>query len=318
MTSAGAQEHCPDCGRAVQPGADLCSCGFPLMFLRQDEPERAVLKPSRRPAQDDDTDELPVVEAPALRRVHEPAVLDDLPPDGLVCAGCHEVNPSSRTWCAHCGAALRVRSEPVQPVVAPPPRARRRALLLGSAALVLLVVAAGLGSWVLSRDGTPDPSEVGPLSIGAVQASATAGPSTDNAGNPVTYVGDHVKDGDPTTAWRVDGPGVDAWLDLPLDGERTVTEVALIPGYAKDDPVLQQGQTSDRFQENGRVTSVRWVFDDGDSHVQDISSPTRDWARSPLDEPVTTRTVRLVVEQSQAGTREKPTTAISEVQVTGR
>ena len=94
--------------------------------------------------------------------------------------------------------------------------------------------------------------------------------------------------------------------------------MALVPGYAKDDAVLQQGQTSDRFQENGRVTRVRWVLDDGASHVQDIPSPTRDWARSTLDEPVTTRTVRLEVEQSPAGTREKPTTAISEVQITGR
>lgn len=316
MTSAGAQEHCPDCGRAVQAGADLCSCGFPLMFLRQEEPERAVLKPSRRPAQDDDTDELPVVEAPPLARPPDPAPLLLEPElDGLVCASCDEVNPVTRTWCAQCGAALRVRSAPAELAPAPVPRPRRRVLLVGTATAIVLVAAAGVGAWVLGRE---DAADAAPLPIGPVSASATADPAPDNAGNQVTYVADHVRDGNPATAWRVVGAGVGAALELPLDGERTVTEVALIPGYAKTDPVRRQGQTSDRFTENGRVTRVRWEFDGGRAHVQDIPSPTRDWARSTLEEPVRTASVRLVVEQSRAGTRRGPTTAISEVQVVGR
>ncbi len=317
-----AQEHCPDCGRAVEAGADLCACGFPLMFLRQDEPQRAVLAPSRRPAQDDDTDELPVVDAPVLSRppTAELPIPLEAAADGLACASCGEVNPTSRTWCAQCGAALRVRSEgaPVPPA-APRRGPSGRVLLLGAGAVVVLLAAAGVGTWVLAREDVPDAAEVGPLRIGQVTASATASPGVDNAGNEVSYVGDNVADDDVTTAWRVDGGGEQAELELPLDGERTVTQVALVPGYAKTDPVLRDGQTSDRFQENGRVTRVRWVFDDGTVHEQDIPTPTRDWARSTLAEPVRTASVRLVVEQSQTGTRRRgQTTAISEVEVVGR
>ena len=54
-------EHCPDCGRAVPPGVEVCACGYPLMFLRQDKPGGRPQAESA-PGGGDDTDELPVVE----------------------------------------------------------------------------------------------------------------------------------------------------------------------------------------------------------------------------------------------------------------
>ena len=318
------QLHCPDCGRPVEPGADLCACGFPLMFLRQDEPAEAVLKPSRRPGdEDDDTDELPVTAAPAAPLTPSTVSSAPLagPVDGVVCTSCDEVNPPSRTWCAQCGAALRERRDPtaVLPAV-PAPRARRTGLLVGGAAAVVLALAAGgVAAWVLSNDGnTSGRTPARPLKITGATASKTAGASEDNLHKRTTYEAVNVTDGNPATAWRTDGQGVDVTLVLPLGGEHTVTEVALIPGFAKTDPVRERGQTSDRFQENGRVTEVRWEFDDGVTVHQGIPNPTRDWTRKTLDKPAKTTTVRLVIKASEAGTRKGRTTAISEVQVIGR
>ena len=323
MTSANRQAHCPDCGRPVEAGADLCSCGFPLMFLRQEEPEAAVLKPSRRPAEDsDDTDELPVVEAPPPRLAPSaaPSAVAAAALDGLVCASCEEVNPSSRTWCAHCGAALRERRDPTEVLLASPaPRPRRRALLVAGAAAAVVVVAAGGAALALRgeddpRDRTVEDVEVGPLAIRTVTPSATGSPSIDSAERPVTFGGDNLHDGDTTTAWRVENDGKDVELVLTLDGEKTVSRVGLVPGYAKTDETSKV----DRFEENGRVTLVSWEFDDERPQEQVISRPTRDWAWLTLDEPVVTTTVTLVIEASQPGTRKDRTTAISEVQVVGR
>lgn len=323
---SGSAGHCPDCGRPVEPEASLCACGFPLMFLRQEEPEAAVLKPSRRPAEDsDDTDVLPVFEPPPRAVAPPPAPsvpVASAPADGLVCAGCDEVNPISRTWCAHCGAALRERRDLTEVLPTPlAPRPRSRALLVGGVIAAMLVVGGGAAlaaaSW---RDedkegGTEEPhTDAGALTVTEVVASATGRPSKDDSGQPVPFVDDNVVDGNPTTAWRVEGAGKQVRLVLTLDGERAVTRVGLIPGYAKTDSKSH----ADRFEENGRVTGVSWEFDGGLSRSHVIARPTREWAWLPLDEPVRTKTVTLVLEESQPGTREGRTTAISEVAVIGR
>jgi len=92
-----------------------------------------------------------------------------------------------------------------------------------------------------------------------VQASATAPDSQDAAGNPVTFDASNAVDGDPTTAWRMPGDGVGEYLVLTFDRRVHVEEIAMIPGYAKVDPI----DGADRFLQNGRVQSADFEFSDG-------------------------------------------------------
>jgi hypothetical protein len=91
------------------------------------------------------------------------------------------------------------------------------------------------------------------------EASATAPDSVDDAGNPVDYDPANVLDGDPSTAWRVEGSGQGEMVAIELPAPAHITEVGLIPGYAKTDPTTGK----DRFGENRRIREVRWHFDDG-------------------------------------------------------
>jgi hypothetical protein len=86
------------------------------------------------------------------------------------------------------------------------------------------------------------------------EASATAPDSVDDAGNRVDYDPANVLDGDPSTAWRVEGSGRGEMVAIELPAPARVTEVGLIPGYAKTDPTTGK----DRFGENRRVRQVRW------------------------------------------------------------
>jgi hypothetical protein len=91
------------------------------------------------------------------------------------------------------------------------------------------------------------------------EASATAPDSVDDAGNPVDYGPANVLDDDPSTAWRVEGSGQGEMVAIELPAPAHITEVGLIPGYAKTDPTTG----TDRFGENRRIREVRWHFDDG-------------------------------------------------------
>ncbi len=66
-------------------------------------------------------------------------------------------------------------------------------------------------------------------------------------------------DGDPSTAWRVEGSGLGAAVGIRLPAPARITQVGLIPGYAKIDPA----SGTDRFAENRRIRAVRWHFSDG-------------------------------------------------------
>jgi hypothetical protein len=92
-----------------------------------------------------------------------------------------------------------------------------------------------------------------------VEASATAAPSTDASGNPVTFDAGNVVDGDRTTAWRVDGDGVGATLTFTFDRPVHLTAIGVVPGYAKVDPANQVN----RFFQNRRVTAARYSASSG-------------------------------------------------------
>ena len=89
-----------------------------------------------------------------------------------------------------------------------------------------------------------------------------------------------------------------------------LTEIALIPGYAKVDPF----DGTDRFFENRRVLAAHAVFDDGSSVPMTFrESPTLQ--PTPVD-AVTTRVVIVIDQTSAHGGRDF--TAVSEVTFQGR
>lgn len=127
---------------------------------------------------------------------------------------------------------------------------------------------------VRSVVGTP---ETAPLSTSGTQVSlAAAGadctypPSVDGNNQPVTYEPQKAVDGDPTTAWRCPGAGGHT---IELHGVGQVTDLGVIPGYAKVDPATGVN----RFTDNHTVTQVVWRLRQGPNTfqiVEDIPNPT--------------------------------------------
>jgi hypothetical protein len=149
------------------------------------------------------------------------------------------------------------------------------------------------------------------LSTGAAaSASSTAPDNVDAAGNPVSYSADNMVDGDPQTAWRMPGDGRGETVTLTLAGAAHLTQIGLIPGYAKVDP----SNGIDRFPENRRVREVRWRFDDGTTVEQRFSdSPRMQW--TAVD--VTTSSVTIELLSSRPGDPDHDYLPISEVSIVG-
>jgi hypothetical protein len=100
----------------------------------------------------------------------------------------------------------------------------------------------------------------------------------DGAGDTTSYEASHLLDGDPTTAWRMDGDGTGAVLTFTLDTGRPIATLGLINGYAKTDPATGE----DRYAENRRITHVTWIVGgraieeslvDGSRQMQVVSFP---------------------------------------------
>ncbi|RBY80262.1 hypothetical protein DQ239_04120 [Blastococcus sp. TF02-09] len=142
---------------------------------------------------------------------------------------------------------------------------------------------------------TAAPPVAGPLLPVSVTASCSAPPAVDAAGAPVTFDPANTLDGVGGTAWRCAGSAVGQRLVFDFGRPVVVSSVALVPGYAKTDPV----DGTDRFGENRTVTAVAWGFDTGAVHRQDVAAPSRDLAEAPLDQPVTT--TRVVLEIAGTG-----------------
>jgi hypothetical protein len=155
-----------------------------------------------------------------------------------------------------------------------------------------------------------DPVET--LVLTSADASCTAEPSVDAAGETVTYEPAAAIDADAETAWRCDGDGSGVTLDLTLGQKATVSQVGLIPGYAKTDPV----DGTDRYAENRRISEVTWTFDDAKSVTQrfDTSADNRSLQSTSVPD-VETRVVGITIEASAAAARN--TVAISTIQVEG-
>jgi serine/threonine protein kinase len=144
----------------------------------------------------------------------------------------------------------------------------------------------------------------------AVTASSAAPPGVDSSGSEIRYEPELAVDGDPSTAWRTPGDGVNEALVITLDTARRVTELGLLPGYAKIDPF----DGSNRFLENRRVRRARFSFSDGSAlEVTYAEVPVVQY----IDVDVVTTTVAVEVLETTTNPA-RDFTAISEVEIVGR
>jgi hypothetical protein len=142
-------------------------------------------------------------------------------------------------------------------------------------------------------------------------ASAWAGDGVDACGSPTAYRPDLAVDGREDTTWRVDGSGVGQRLEMALGGPRTITEVGLLPGYAKVDPC----DGTDRFTQNRRVVAVTWTI--GDQTVEQRVDPDRAEIQSiPVEGSLVVDAVVLEITETTSGDRDFA--AVSEVRIAGR
>jgi hypothetical protein len=142
-------------------------------------------------------------------------------------------------------------------------------------------------------------------------ASATAPGNVDGAGNQTSYEAGNLLDDDPATAWRVEGNGRGVTITLTLPVPAHLTEVGLIPGYAKIDPA----SGTDRFTQERRISRVRWRFDDQTSVTQELVDAP-ELQRTTVD--VDTTSVMLeIVRTGAPGDADFDYTAISDISLTG-
>ncbi|HEU4511506.1 MAG TPA: hypothetical protein VFR87_00215, partial [Nocardioidaceae bacterium] len=179
-------------------------------------------------------------------------------------------------------------------------RRRPRVAALAGLALVLVVGAFGIGR-MFADDGMTTGSGAGEseptgtdgqqayegavraVRVASASATCQSAGSVDAAGNPVTYEPAKAHDSDLTTAWRCDGTGIGQALTLELPQQTSLSEVGLVPGYAKTDPA----NGVDRYAENNRITRVRWRFEDGTTFVQRMSADPDDRSMRTMRIPVT-------------------------------
>ena len=109
-----------------------------------------------------------------------------------------------------------------------------------------------------------DSEQVASLMPTQVKVGCQAAQTTDDAGNPVTYVPEQMSDGKMNTAWRCNGNGVSQVVTFEFPAGATIVEVGLVNGYAKVDPA----SGAQRYGEYRRITKVTWTFANGTSFQQ--------------------------------------------------
>ncbi|HEX5993684.1 MAG TPA: hypothetical protein VFY84_00945 [Jiangellales bacterium] len=193
--------------------------------------------------------------------------------------------------------------------------------VLGAAALVGFVAGGVFGSLSFGpaadaspADRTGGPTATAPVALTVTDASCQREPRRDAAGNEVDYRPEYAVDDDTQTGWQCQGDGAGETLDLDLGGTARVTQVGLIPGYAKVDPHDRR----DWYPLFRRLTEVIWHFDAGDPVSQrlDPDPRLRDLQMLELPEPRETRTLRLEVISSAGGdTADRRVIAVSDIEV---
>ena len=172
------------------------------------------------------------------------------------------------------------------------------------------------------RDEAPsDESSATPQSAAVTPSLVEASASLPEASNSCTdetisYQAGNLFDGDENTGWGVHGDPSGTTVTITLPAETVITQVGLVPGYAKVGP---RGDAhcadASAWPHNRHVTSVTWSFQDGTSVSQDFTDSQR-MQTIPVD-GLSTSTVTLTINDSVQPPGAVDDTVISEVQLTG-
>ncbi|PZF80882.1 hypothetical protein C1I92_23910 [Jiangella anatolica] len=207
-------------------------------------------------------------------------------------------------------------SEPPAPPRERDPVSRTVLVIVAIAALIAVtMIAIALINQDPSNEAGDEPAAAGSAEVAAeaeVEVPGTAPDGVDGAGNEVSYAAANLVDGDPSTAWRVEGDAEGEEIVLTLPSARTITEVGIVNGYAKVDD--ESGDR--RYGQNRRVLEVTWIFDDGTEASYRLEE-TAEPQTFTLDAPVETTTVRVRLDEvSDPGGRDF--TAIGELSLVGQ
>jgi hypothetical protein len=142
-----------------------------------------------------------------------------------------------------------------------------------------------------------------------IQANRPTPDSTNACQQVDTFSTDNLQDGDFSTAWRVRGTGVGQRIRLRLSAETRVTQVGLVPGWAKVDGC----DGADLFRQHRTVARVRWQFDGG-AVVEQTLTPTASLQVVPVDVVTRNVTLRIMATNEPNGINMTP---ISEIRVGG-
>lgn len=158
--------------------------------------------------------------------------------------------------------------------------------------------------------GTPGLLAIDPL---RVSATCVGSPGEEADGTPVYYDPSNVVDGSRLTAWRCATADVLAG-SLTIDFGRPVrlTQISLLPGYDKIDPV----SGFDRFFQNHRVRGAEWRFSDG-SGVTWSYTDTRTLQTISVDVVTTSITLRVLSSWPPIGENPRDFIAVSEIELRG-
>ncbi len=163
----------------------------------------------------------------------------------------------------------------------------------------------------------PDEPQGKPVDLAAeaqVKAPRPTAPGQSVGGAKVSYPPTNMLDGDPATAYRIDGNAAGTTITFTFDSPVTIREIGMINGYAKTEG--KGAKRRDWYASNRKVTLVEWAFDDGTVAEQKLRNTTDLQVMQVTATP--TRTVRLtLVEVSEPGPDPRNTTAISSVLLRG-
>ncbi len=249
------------------------------------------------------------------------------------CVRCHAPVAAGERFCEYCGAPLK------------PGPWRPTARLLTVAGLVAVLVLASTQVYrglkqdveavagpttlpatttvtvVTAPSATPAPATVAPpapvptaLPVAIVKAARIVArkptaAATNACGQVDTFDASFLQDGDFSTAWRVKGAGVGQRVQLRLAAPTRITEVGLVPGWAKVDGC----DGSDLFRQNRTVAKVRWLFDGG-SYVDQDLDPAPDLQVQAVDIVTRNVTVQILATNAPNGIDMTP---ISEIRLGG-
>lgn len=163
---------------------------------------------------------------------------------------------------------------------------------------------------------SPTPAEPSNLSSSAT-ASASSQARADRLGD---YGAASINDGSLSTPWceGATGAGIGEWLELTFPGPVEVTEIGVDVGY---DRAADDADRPERlFTDNNRLKQASLIFSGGQQamvELEDVRGVQKISLVDAPDGPITTTTIRLIIEDIYRGARFEDT-CIAEIEVWGR